>query len=233
MQALHALAMRLARPCRRVSKRRMATLAPSSGERRIAGQRLVAAPEGHLLGQVAEIPRRDALALHAGLRLGEREARGLAQALAQLAQVAAHGELALRLVDDADVHHAGAPAARPSTRRRRRGARRRRARRSRAPRSRNGTARPAASLSRNRVTCSGTGTSCVRMRFGSAFMVHATFSRIMPGTSQSTVGVVELVQERERHVDRDAVERMAGLEAVGEREGRLARSAAGAGRAPR
>jgi hypothetical protein len=46
---------------------------------------------------------------------------------------------------------------------------------------------PGFTCSRKRVTCSGTGTSWVRTRLGSAFMVQATLSRIMPGTSQSTV----------------------------------------------
>jgi hypothetical protein len=73
-------------------------------QRRVARERLVAAPEAHLLGQVAEIPRGCRLALDAGTGLREREARGLAQALPQLGQVARHRELALGLVHDADVH---------------------------------------------------------------------------------------------------------------------------------
>jgi hypothetical protein len=55
-------------------------------------------------GKVPEVPRGDAFALHSGLGLGQRQRRGLSQALAQLAEVAPHGELALGLVHDADVH---------------------------------------------------------------------------------------------------------------------------------
>ena len=53
----------------RVSKRRMATLVALVGERGIAGERLLPAAKAHLLGQLAEVPRGDALALHAGLGL--------------------------------------------------------------------------------------------------------------------------------------------------------------------
>ena len=163
-------------------------------ERGIAGEGLVAAPETHLLGQVAEIPCRDAFALHPRLRFRESEARGLPQALAKLAQVAAHRELTPRLVDDAHVHPQvrGRLLLRPDV------ARKALAGDSRGviqhcvlhgllpkigPRSR--ARADASSCSRNFVTCSGTGTSCVRMRFSRAFIDHATFSRIIPGTSQS------------------------------------------------
>src|SRR5213083_2488931 len=81
------------------------TLSQGRGSKsRKTSERLVAAAKRDLRRQFSEVPAHDALALHARLRLGERQARGLAQAPAQLAEIAAHRELALRLVDDAHVH---------------------------------------------------------------------------------------------------------------------------------
>ncbi len=73
-------------------------------QRGIAGERLVAAAKRHLRRQVPKVPGRDPLALHARLRLGERQAGGFAQAPAQLAEIAAHRKLALGLVDHTHVH---------------------------------------------------------------------------------------------------------------------------------
>src|SRR5258706_15191960 len=101
-QPLHAFAMRVARLVVRVheAKGYARALVHQRGK---GGQRLLAAAEGHLPGQVAHVPRGDALAFHARLRLREREARGFTEAFTQLGEAPPHRELALRVVDDADV----------------------------------------------------------------------------------------------------------------------------------
>ena len=218
-QSLHAAAMRLFGAVLRVEQaQRDAGFV--IGQRRIAGKRLVAAPERHLFRQLAQVPCGNALALHAGLRLGEREARGFAQELAQLRQVAAQGELAPRLVDHAHVHeqvrrrlvlrpHVGVEALAGQARRVRQDFL------LDAP-----AARPRAFEELRDVLGHRhqAGADALRQRLHRPRHLVADHARHQP----VECGLVDLVEQRERHIDRHAVERMSRLEPVGEGEARLA-----------
>ena len=81
-----------------------------------------------------------------------------------------------------------------------------------------GAAHRPAVASRNAVTASGTGTRRLRWPLGSARKRAATFSRTIPGTSHDRRAVVELVEQRQRHRQREAVLRVAGGEPVLERQ---------------
>ena len=69
----------------------------------VSGERLVVAPESDRFGQVPEVPRRDSVAFHAGLRFRQRHGRGFSQALAQRPG-RAPSRITLRVVHDPNVH---------------------------------------------------------------------------------------------------------------------------------
>ncbi len=70
------------------------------------------------------------------------------------------------------------------------------------------------------MTVSGSGMSRVRRPLGSALSRCVTFSRIMPGHEPRRPRCVDLVQQRERHGQRETVLRMARREAILERQRR-------------
>ena len=181
-------------------------------ERRVAGDPLAAAcTRRQRLGQVAEVPDLRPRLFERRARLRERQLRRLAELRAQRGEVAA-GRRAR--VPAASTTRTLQPQMRAAARRASQasagGASPSRAAQVRAQRIGQGQRPAERRRLEERGHRVGQRHQPVAQRLGQRLeSTSVTFSRIIPGTSHDEPRRVELVEERERHRQREAVERMA------------------------